>query len=373
MPIIAHIAITAAIALTSAVAVYDLVPLSWFENISPRLGSTITTIAGTDTLSSSRSTINTNFSNLNTDKFELSAWYATTSAAQLTTLANLATVGTITSGVWNGTTVTVARGGTGSTTLSSNQVLLGNGTTMVKTVDGFGTSGQFLTSNGVSTAPSWQSSSVNQADNFTWTGNHLWSAAASSTRFAALDTVYVGRTATSTVQGSTTGTSTLQGFLDVSGTNSTSTFSGNLAVTGNATTSYLRVSNRCIGCARFGSYATSSTFTINVTSGDQTETVNLGYRMKQFVGTATLDGNTDNAVYCLFRSYEDDESWIGGLNDPTFDLKETGYICRVDGTNDDMRISISAITDTSFTLTYDWIAGSFLSSGVSIEGTIIGE
>ena len=127
-------------------------------------GTTITTINATDLIKDSRATINTNFSNLNTDKFELSSWFATTSAPQLTTLANLVTVGTLTSGSLGAgfTTVVVARGGTGSTTLSSNQVLLGNGTGNVGVASGYGTSGQFLTSNGVGAAPTWQSASVDQ-------------------------------------------------------------------------------------------------------------------------------------------------------------------------------------------------------------------
>ncbi|MDO8604008.1 MAG: hypothetical protein Q7K40_01180, partial [bacterium] len=54
---------------------------------------------------------------------------------------------------------------------------------------------------------------------------------ASTSLLSVIDTIYVGSTATSTLQGSTTGTSTLQGFLSVLGTNSTSTFSGGLAST----------------------------------------------------------------------------------------------------------------------------------------------
>src|SRR3990167_7025289 len=137
--------------------VYNYVPLSIFEIIKgePKLGVSITTIQGTDTLSSSRAVINTNFSNLNNGKIENS----TTSVASITTLASLtsasslATVGTITSVVWSGTTLTVSAGGTGSTTLSANHVLLGNGTTQLKVVDGLGTSGQFLHSQGACGAP----------------------------------------------------------------------------------------------------------------------------------------------------------------------------------------------------------------------------
>jgi hypothetical protein len=40
-------------------------------------------------------------------------------------------VGTVTSGTWNGTTIAVANGGTGATTLTANGVLIGNGTSAV--------------------------------------------------------------------------------------------------------------------------------------------------------------------------------------------------------------------------------------------------
>src|ERR1041384_7552758 len=89
---------------------YKFFPLSWLEKVNHKLGSTITTINGSDTLSSSRSVINTNFSNLNTD---VVATIATTSMKGVTTMANLSSIGTITSGVWNGTAITVANGGTG--------------------------------------------------------------------------------------------------------------------------------------------------------------------------------------------------------------------------------------------------------------------
>jgi hypothetical protein len=48
-----------------------------------------------------------------------------TSNSTLTSLANLATVGTINSGVWNGTAVAVEKGGTGATTVSAARTNLG--------------------------------------------------------------------------------------------------------------------------------------------------------------------------------------------------------------------------------------------------------
>lgn len=58
-----------------------------------------------------------------------------------------------------------------------------------------------------------------------------FSAGASTTRFSIFNELWIGGSATSTLQGSASGTSTIQGFLNVSGTNSTSTFSGALAAT----------------------------------------------------------------------------------------------------------------------------------------------
>lgn len=63
--------LTAVVSFIAVLLVYNFVPLSFFEvGKGPILGSTITTINATDTLRDSRSVINTNFSNLNTDKLE---------------------------------------------------------------------------------------------------------------------------------------------------------------------------------------------------------------------------------------------------------------------------------------------------------------
>jgi hypothetical protein len=64
-----------------------------------------------------------------------------TANTTLTSLSNLATVGTITSGVWSGTAVAVEKGGTGLTSLTSGYVPFGNGT------DAFATSSKFKWNN----------------------------------------------------------------------------------------------------------------------------------------------------------------------------------------------------------------------------------
>ena len=127
---------------------------------------------------------------------------------------DIATVGTITTGTWNGTTISVANGGTGLTTLTTNNVILGNGTSAPQFVAP-GTSGNVLTSNGTT----WSSTAIpapaagsitnamqaNMANN-TIKGNVSGSSAVPS------DLTQTQLTAMLNV-----GTSSLQGALKVSG------------------------------------------------------------------------------------------------------------------------------------------------------------
>lgn len=114
-----NLILTTLISVAITVGIYQYVPLSVWETLptfqqqEKKLGSTIVTIAGTDTISGSRTTINDNFTSLNSGKIENS----TTSVASITTLSNLVTVGTLTSGSLGSgfTAVVTARGGTGST------------------------------------------------------------------------------------------------------------------------------------------------------------------------------------------------------------------------------------------------------------------
>jgi hypothetical protein len=149
-------------------------------------GASITTIAGTDTISSSRVTINDNFSALNNNKIEMS----TTSVASITTLSglttagSLATVGTISSGIWNGTAILSTYGGTGTTSFPAYHLIVASSTGAGLTVvSGTGSSGQFLTSQGASAYPQWTTSSVDQGLDYSWTGEHDYSA---STTFSNL-------------------------------------------------------------------------------------------------------------------------------------------------------------------------------------------
>src|SRR3990167_8318012 len=88
MNIVRTTLISLVIMFVTVFVVYNYVPLKYLAYIemkTDKLGSTITTIAGSDTLSASRTVINTNFSNLNTDKLESGN---TAASLTITTLTN---------------------------------------------------------------------------------------------------------------------------------------------------------------------------------------------------------------------------------------------------------------------------------------------
>lgn len=71
---------------------------------------------------------------------------------------SIVTLGTVTTGTWQGTAITVSRGGTGNTSLTAYAVLCGGTTSTnpVQALASLGTAGQVLTSNGAGALPSFQ-------------------------------------------------------------------------------------------------------------------------------------------------------------------------------------------------------------------------
>ena len=151
------------------------IPVKYLNIGSENLGATVTTISTATNLADFPAIYNADTTSLNDSKLETSAIYGSTTLPQITTLANLVTVGTITSGTWQGSVIDVARQGTGSTSPTLNYVMLGNGSSGFKVVSGPGTSGQFLTSNGSGSAPTWQTSAIDTAISYVWTGPHTFS------------------------------------------------------------------------------------------------------------------------------------------------------------------------------------------------------
>ena len=87
--------------------------------------------------------------------------YPSEKSVNLDSSGNVSALGTIASGVWNGTAVTTTYGGTGLTSYTAGDLpYYSTGTTLSKL--GIGTNGYILTSNG--TAPSWALNTAATAD-----------------------------------------------------------------------------------------------------------------------------------------------------------------------------------------------------------------
>lgn len=115
----------------------------------------------------------------------------------------IVTVGTITAGTWSGTNIAVAKGGTGTTTFALNHVLLGDTTSGMKTVNGQGTSGYLLTSNGAGSAPSWQNVAIALNTDNTWTGANTFNATTTNYGFNLNNGNFATTTAGGTINGTT--------------------------------------------------------------------------------------------------------------------------------------------------------------------------
>lgn len=138
--------LTFVVTLATLVGFYNYAPLDLvsFNVPETQFGSTITTILGSDTLSGSRSVINTNFSNLNTDKLESgsSATALTITNASTTRISCLgdcafgatATSSFSSAGVLTlSAPLTVANGGTGWAAIQSSYIPFGNGGSAIST------------------------------------------------------------------------------------------------------------------------------------------------------------------------------------------------------------------------------------------------
>jgi len=149
--------------------VYYFVPLWEIDRFIREnlLGATVTEISGSDTMSNFPTVYNANLSSMNSAKAEVS----TTTLNNVTSIPNLATIGTITTGTWTSTDIGVAYGGTGASTLGSNLVLLGNGTSAIQSVTA-GSNDQVLTL--VAGVPAWQSGTLDKTLDYAWTGQHRW-------------------------------------------------------------------------------------------------------------------------------------------------------------------------------------------------------
>lgn len=312
MPILINIAVSAIVAAATFLGIYNYLPLGVLGE-PENLGTTITTINASDTLRDSRAVINTNFSELNTNKLEISTYSATTTHGNISSLPSLASVGTITTGTWSADAIAVSKGGTGTTSPSTYFVLLGNGANGITIASTTGTSGQFLTSNGAGAYPSWQTSSVNQGDAYTWTGLHIFNG--NTTTVNSMNIILASTTASRIGVG--TSTPSLANHLNVAnnsyfagglGVGMSTTTAGGLSVSGGATvfgtasTSNLIISNATVGGPM---HYTASSTSYSVSSGSVTYTGSIPTNANNGFGRFDLNSGTDgdlSGAIHIFRS-----------------------------------------------------------------------
>ncbi len=93
----------------------------------------------------------------------------TTNSASGIGSSSLTMLGTVTTGVWNGTPVAVSYGGSGDSSFTAYSVLCGGTTSTgaLQNVSNVGISGQVLTSSGASAVPTWQSVGLRKIDSIT--------------------------------------------------------------------------------------------------------------------------------------------------------------------------------------------------------------
>jgi len=159
-------------------------PVSWYsiENwFSDKFGAfVLTDFQSTDLVSSIPTTQSAN-NTIIEDTFN--SIIGTTTNTTITSIANLATIGTITSGTWNADVIATLYGGTGSTTWPSANTLIYASSTNAMLGVPIGTAGQSLqlvnVGGSAGLVPQWQTASINQTSEYDFTGD--FSAHASTT------------------------------------------------------------------------------------------------------------------------------------------------------------------------------------------------
>jgi hypothetical protein len=172
-------------------------------------------------------------------------------------------------------------------------VILGNGTAGFKVVSGFGTSGQFLTSNGSGAAPTWTTSAIDQGADYTWTGTHTFSAT------KLIPSLGQGWLTVSSITGALTSSSSPTfNYLTATSTTASSTFY-NLVTRNNASTTNLTISGDTTGGP--WSYTGSST-AVSCASGTCTYASNIPANANFGMGTFDISGTFYTALVVIGRS-----------------------------------------------------------------------
>jgi hypothetical protein len=151
---------------TVTVGTWNATPIAntYLANSSITINGSAVSLGGTTTVTAN-TTNSLTFNNAGTGAasgtvFNGSAAYTisynTVGASPLAGSTSITTLGTITTGTWSGSTISVGRGGTGLTTYTIGDLPYASGTSTISKL-GIGTNGQVLTSSG--SAPQWSAQS----------------------------------------------------------------------------------------------------------------------------------------------------------------------------------------------------------------------
>jgi hypothetical protein len=153
--------------------------------------------------------------------------------------ASITTLGTITTGTWNATALTVPYGGTGDISFTAYGLVCGGTTATgaLQSITSLGTAGQVLTSVGAGALPVWATPSAGSVTSVSGTANRITSTGG-ATPVIDISASYVGQASITTVGSISTGTwngtilSPAYGGTGVNNAASTLTLAGNLATSG---------------------------------------------------------------------------------------------------------------------------------------------
>jgi hypothetical protein len=281
--------------------------------------------------------------------------------------ASIVTVGTITTGVWNGTAVDVAHGGSGRASATAYALIAG-GTTSTgahQSLASVGTSGQYLSSNGAGALPSWVTPSVGTVSSVNGTTDRIDVANPTTTPVIDIAATYAGQASITTVGTITTGTwnaSVLAGQYGgtgVANTGKTITLGGNLSTIGAFASAFTMIGATSVTFPTTGTLATTTDL-ITVNHGGTGNTTFTAYSV--ICAGTTSTGAFQNVTGVGTSGQVLTSNGAGLL--PTWQSAGAGFVTSVTGTT-------NRITSTGGTTPVIDIAATYVGqSSITTLGTI---